>query len=120
MANLVDLKIENGDIVLDGFDLATVEENEATRQRLEQKFRLFFGEWFLDRTAGVRWFEDYLGQRPRTEVLQFLLTSVVGNDPDVQRLVEASFQFNGTTRLLEIEFTALLFDGETITLEVAI
>lgn len=133
MTNLQDFKLENGDILATddllenplaglarNFDVVFVSGNEATRQRLEQKFKLFFGEWFLDVTAGVRWFEDYLGKRPRPETLQFLLRSVVERDPGIKRLLSASFDLNKTTRELTIQFSALSVTGEIINDEVTI
>lgn len=128
MSNLQDFKIENGDIIAtnvlapvnSNFDVVLVSNNDATRQRLEQKFKLFFGEWFLDVTAGVRWFEDYLGKRPAPETLQFLLRSVVEQDPGIKRLLSASFDLNKTTRELTIQFSALSVTGEIINNEVSI
>ena len=60
---MLDYEITDGDIRITGGDVATVSDARSTRQRLEQKFKLWRGEWFLDVNAGFPWFEEILGPR---------------------------------------------------------
>lgn len=53
------LSIQNGDLYLDKKgNLASVEDLEALRQRVEEYLKMIKGEWALDLTRGLPYMED--------------------------------------------------------------
>ena len=115
-----DALVQGGDLVVTDNDLAIVEGDQATAQRLEQRLRLWRGEWFLDRTAGVPWLRDVIGQRPREQVITGLLRTVILDDPEVAGVEGLELDFVGDTRILRVDLRVRLTDGETLALGVTV
>lgn len=119
---MIDLLIDgSGDLVLEGIDLQLVSGSRATAQRLTQKFRLFRGEWFLNRAAGVPWFENILGSKdPRSEIVSGILRTVILTDPGVAELTGFELGYAGLNRRLTVGMTARAVNGDPLALEVPI
>lgn len=115
-----DLKLSGQSLAIENFDLVLVEGNDATIQRIDQKFQIWLGEWFLDINAGVPWLENVMGQRPSEQVMATLLRDVVSNDPGIDELLEISINFVGESRKLEIIWSARLIDETIVQSEVTI
>lgn len=63
MADLIDIKIENGRFVLDSTgDFVFVRGAERVRQQIEFHLSLWRGEWFLDTEFGTPYTTDILGK----------------------------------------------------------
>ena len=114
--------VENGyDIVLKtngDFDFVT--DNDATVQRLEQKLRLWKGEYFLARESGVPYFQDILGQKPTPAILSTIFRTVINSDTYVQSIDDLTLEFEDTNRLVTVSFEATLIDATQISVEVVI
>ena len=117
---MIDFQVTNGDIQLANKDIAFVSGDDATVQRIKQKFRLWRGEWFLDTSAGVPWLRDVLGQRPREQVVSGILRTVVSEDPGVDELLALTAEFDGQSREFTVRWRARLTNGteaeDTVTL----
>lgn len=119
---MIDLLLTDGDVVIQQKDLSLVSGDAATRQRLEQKLRLWQGEWFLDRAAGFPWLQEILGQRPRIQLVSALLRDLVARDPGVTELVELTADYSSEAgRELQVTFRARLAGSDAVeTVEVAL
>jgi len=71
-----DLRLVDGMIPL-------VEGLDAIRQDLVVSLRWFYGDWFLDRRAGLPWFEQILGHRAGVEVVERILRRAILQRPGV-------------------------------------
>jgi len=67
----LNLKVSvSGELVLEAGSAALVSgrTSESTREAIAQaarcRLRTFLGEWFLDSSIGVPWFEQVLGVKP--------------------------------------------------------
>ncbi|MBT9428940.1 hypothetical protein JZM30_06510 [Candidatus Symbiopectobacterium endolongispinus] len=109
-----------GDIVTHGDHF--VAGKEATRQGVIRRFRLFFGEYFLNAADGTPWFQSILGKTQvdiaAANIKQRILTS-----PGVIGLTRFEFNIDQVTRKITIyaalvdinnEQFELLFDEEII------
>ena len=117
---MIDYELENGDIVIRNGDIATVSEPQATRQRLEQKLKLWRGEYWLDTSRGFPWLEQVLGKRPRPEVVTSLIRQLLQDDPEVRALETLTVEFEGVDRNLTVAFRARLSNGDGIDQEVTL
>lgn len=115
---MIDYDLSAGDAITRGGDIVMIDEPQATRQRLEQKFRLWRGEWFLNVDAGFPWLGDILGQRPRAEVVRSLVYDLVQSDPGIKTVNNLAVQFEGVERNLRITFTATLANGVVENMEI--
>lgn len=66
MTNHIGLAIDQttNDLYLDSSNnLAMAKDAQAVGEHVRQRLMTFYGEWFLDTTAGVKWLTEILGQR---------------------------------------------------------
>lgn len=117
---MIDYDLSAGDVTVAGGDLVMIADAQATRQRLEQKLRLWRGEWFLNINAGFPWLQDVLAQQPRPEVLRSLVSDLVTRDPGVKAMPRLELSFEGVDRRLRIKFDATLINGTTETVDITL
>jgi len=117
---MIDYDLSSGDVQISSGDVVYIDEPSSTRQRLEQKFRLWRGEWFLNVNAGFPWMQDVLGQKPRPEVLRSLAYDLVVNDPGVRSVDDLTTGFENVDRQLRITFTARLISGTIENMDILI
>ncbi len=111
---MADLKINttNGDLEIgDDGDLIIIDGIDAIAQHLRIRFNFFFGEWFLNRLLGVRWFEEVLIKAPDLNVVQSLLRDVILTTPGVLEITRFVIDFDGVTRRLSLDFDANTTEG---------
>lgn len=105
---MIDYQFLNNDIVMQQGDLTFVSDGKAVRQRLEQKLRLWRGEWFLDLNAGVPWLQSILGKRPRPTVVAGIIRQLIESDPQVLSVENITIDYDDDKRKLNIRFTTKL------------
>ena len=84
---------------------------EAIAQHLKVKFQLFLGEWFLDTTLGVPYYQDILIKKPSFVVVQEILKNVILETAGVLELESFDINFDSTIRTFSLEFKAQTDDG---------
>lgn len=101
----------NGDLDTTGNELKLTQGIEAIRQHLQVKFRLFLGEWFLDTTVGVPYYESILVKGPNLVLVSDLLKATILETPGVIELLEFDFDFDEIYREFSLEFRANTVEG---------
>lgn len=89
-----DLVLVDGNVTMTG-DLA---------QRLDCLLRTFRGEWWLDPSIGVPWFEEVLKKNPDLQVIRQLLVSVLMSDSEVASVSRMDVELDRITRTLGVSF----------------
>ena len=109
----------NGDIWVgsDGTQRWTASLAEEVSQRLQAKYGLFLGEWFLDRRAGVPYYRDVLVRAPNMAVVRSQLLKVASDDPGVESVTSFDMVLDSSTRQLSVTLAVQLTDGEVLELE---
>lgn len=115
---MIDYKISLNDVVTSGGDFSLVSGRDATRQRIEQKLRLWKGENFLFKKSGFPWLPEVLGENVRPEVLRTLVQGVVVGDPEVKGIISFNVDYDRVKRVLTVRFRARFADGEAGEMEV--
>ena len=105
-----DLIVQNGDLVL-------ISEDAQTAQMVRETLATFLGEWFLDNTIGVAWFQDILVSNPNLDTIQMLLLVAITDVPGVQSLNNFQFGFVPETRALSVTVQIQTTNGQTLNLE---
>lgn len=99
-----DVKIVNGDLVLnDGV--------EAIRQHILQRLRMFLGEWFLDNTIGLPYFQQILVKNPDQSKIDAIFINQILGTPGVVSLTKYSFVPNFINRSVSVTFECLTTQG---------
>ena len=87
-------------IVIDG----NVPLYSGLDQRIDCMLRTFRGEWWLDPTIGVPYFEEILKKNPDMSVVRQAFASVILSVPGVQEITRLDVKFLRPTRALRVDF----------------
>lgn len=90
----------NGDLDLGG-DLLT--GAALVQQRLTLRFQSILGDWFLDTSFGVDYFNAF-GAGVRFSYIEGMLKTIINDTPGVVSLVSFDLSYNATTSRLYLEF----------------
>ena len=99
-----DLLVQNGDLVI-------VSGRAAIQQDIIQRMSFFAGEWFMDNTQGLPWFQQILVKNPDQGIVDAIFRNVIFGVPGVVSLTQYSFKPNLAARLLNISFIASTTQG---------
>lgn len=103
--NYGDLKLsETGDFIL-------TSGSEAVAQDLMQRLQFFLGEWFLDVTLGIPYFEQIFVKNPNLPNLEALLINQILSTPGVIRLNSFTLDPDFSLRNLKVQFQLLSTSG---------
>lgn len=73
-------------------------------QRVDCMLRTVRGEWWLDPTIGVPYFEEILKKNPDMSVVRQAFASVILSVPGVQEITRLEIKFLKATRALRVDF----------------
>lgn len=110
----LELDPNTGDLKLTGGDLTLVQDVAAIRQEAETRMRFFLGEWFLDVTAGIPYFQNILVKSPNLGAIKSILTDEVLATVGVQSLLTMDLNFDAGARVLAVKWSASTDVGELI------
>ncbi len=106
-----------GDLVVEAFDLKIERSLEAIAQELRLRLRFFLGEWYLDRTFGVPYYQTVFQKPADAAILDSVFKDAILATPGVVRLETFSIDFDGPSRLLSVQFRAVTDTGEAVEIE---
>lgn len=111
---------DTGGFIFSGDQLQFVSDAESIRQAVRIRLKTIRGEFFLDPTLGVPWFDDVFIKNPDVRVIVAMLREEITGVRGVKDVVSMDFNFDKSSRALEISFQAttdvgLLADSTTVT-----
>lgn len=106
-----DLDIQNGVLV-------RIEGADEVAQRIRQRLRTFYGEWFLNLTAGVPYFEAILVKNPDRTTVDALFKKAILETPGLLELTKFELQLDTSDRTLTVSIAGRATDGPIELLEV--
>lgn len=109
---MADLKMtDDGDIQIDGGSLSLVTGVDGIRQDLIQKLRTFLGEWFLDLSDGVSYYQNILIKNPSPQVVESLLQDRILSTPGVIEILSFNLDYDPVLRKLTGAFEVRSEEG---------
>ena len=105
---------DDGDIAIVNGDLAIVMGSDAVKQNLMQRLRFFTGDWFLDTSIHVPYYESIFKKNPDLQEVQAILQNVIVTTPGVLSLDSFDLQLDTSTRKLSVSFQVSVFDGPIV------
>lgn len=96
----------DGDLSISRGDLVLVTGATAIVQAVAIELQFYQGEWFLDLSAGVPYFQEVLVKNPAVEVLQTVFRDVILSVPGVSALTSLNLTTVPQTRALQVAYTA--------------
>ena len=71
---------------------------EALSQKCEQRILLFLGEWFLDVTRGLPYFQNILGYGKDKAIVTNIITTELKKEKEVLQVLSDNFVYNANDR----------------------
>ena len=108
----IKLDINTHDIIIDDFDLQLCEDDLYLIQKLKIKFLFFYGEWFLDITQGIKYYEEILIKDPNVFTIDNMFKLTIMEDGYFSSIIEYQSDFNLQKREFSVSFKAMKNNGE--------
>lgn len=92
-----DLNIANNDLVL-------IEDADQVSQNIDIALQFFKGEYPLDVTFGIPYFENVFVKNPDIPEVSAIFKTAIMSVPDVNELLEFSLNYNASARTVSVTF----------------
>jgi hypothetical protein len=104
---MIDIKLDptTNDLSYNGHDLELLTDVDALVQSLLIRLRTFYGEWDLNTSIGVRYFEDIMVKNPDLGKVESLLKAEILSTPGVNSLLSFDLIYDAKARTAAITFT---------------
>lgn len=102
-----DLLIENGLILFHD------KEDELTRQKVSVVLRTYRGEWFVDFSVGVPYFQEILVGKGNKDIADVIIRSAIQETEGVEDILSFSSTLN-TLGEYRVSFKATTTNGEIV------
>lgn len=96
---------------------------DIVAQRLKITLYTFLGEWFLDTTIGVPYFQQIFGKIRTKATIDLIFQRIISNDPDVIEILSFESSLTTDNRGYTMTFQVRVSDNTTslpITIEVGV
>lgn len=109
-----DLLVIDGDLVLTNDADPNNGGANPILQDILQTLRYFLGEWFLNTTEGLPWFQEIMVKNPDLSKIETILMNAILGRPGVTQLTEFTLTPNFSIRLLSVSFRCITTKGLVI------
>lgn len=109
-ASYRDLLLKSGDLILTS-DIDPGGSNPILQDIL-QRMSFFLGEWFMDNSQGLPWFQQILVKNPSQSKVDAIFSNCIMGTPGVQQLLDYQFSIQSATRVLTVSFVAKTTSGK--------
>ncbi|MBC3540666.1 hypothetical protein ACFSC6_12310 [Rufibacter sediminis] len=92
------------DLVVTHYDLSLADGIPLMQQRLKQSLLFFMGEWYLDVTDGVPYYQYILKKAPDRNTVESMFKATILETPGVTELVAFNLSYDNPIRSLYIDF----------------
>ena len=121
----IKLNSETGDVLLSTTATITTptfttSTSENLAQRLKIRLQTFKGEWFLDGTIGIDYFNQIAGKNRSKAAVDAIIQAEILKEQEVLQITAYSSVVDKTTRKITIQFTVRTVDGFYSTLTASI
>lgn len=102
------------DLVFKDFDFDLVDETAQIMQNLAIRLRFVLGEWFLDITQGIPYFEEFFIKNPNQIQIESILKQEIVQTRGIVSLTSFEANFDKRRRIFSVRFSARSIDGEEL------
>ena len=113
MATTRTLGAQTHDISFPNGTIAIIFGIDAIVQAIKTRLLFFLGEWFLDNTAGVPWFDSVLKKGVDPKEIASLIKTEILQTEGVNSLLFFDLDFQALPRTLTVMFRVDTIEGET-------
>lgn len=107
----IDIKLGAGHDLLLSRDFSFVDGAERVKQQIRITLQTFLGEWFLDVSHGVPYFERVLVKQPNRAEIEAVFRAKIKDVPNVSAVPRLSLSVDSRDRRLYVEGEAETSEG---------
>ncbi len=108
------LETEDRDFALFEGNLVLCRDARVITQRVENRFRFFLGEWFLDLREGVPYFQEILVKGPNVKVIRQIFLKVITTTPGMADVANFEMSYEASTRTLFYQWEGVTDTGDPV------
>ena len=109
---MLDLELDNsGDLLISNYDLDILSGVDQIAQNALIRLKFFLGEWFLDITAGMPYYQDFFIKAPNRIRVESVIKEEIINTDGILEITAFSSDFDAVSREFTVNFSALAVDG---------
>jgi len=105
---------ETNDLIFKNFDFFLFDDTNQIMQNLAIRLRFVLGEWFLDITQGVPYFEVFFKKSPNQIQIESILKQEIVNTRGIIELTAFESSFDQAKRIYYVKFSAKSIFGENL------
>lgn len=105
------LQTATGDLAVTNNTLTFVTGADEVKQRLTQRLRTFLGEWFLDQSRGIPYFQEIMKKNPSSTIVEAIFKNEILGTPGVLAIEYFKITVDNVTRRLYLELKVQAVDG---------
>jgi len=105
---------ESNDLVIKNNNFVMVSGDDEIRQRLLTNLRTFQGEWFLDTTIGVPYFQEIFIKNPNPETVASFIKNEILNTEGVDDIASFSIDYDAASRKFGFIFSVKTNSGNIV------
>lgn len=98
-------------IFINGQCPVTQDLRDVVAQRLKITLYTFLGEWFLDTTVGVPYYEQIFGKVRSKGTIDIIFQNIIQNDADVLEILSFESTLDSTNRGYSMTFVVRVSDN---------
>ena len=100
------LSAANHDLVIQDGDIMLIDNAERVAQQIKIQLKSFLGEWFLDTTYGMPYWEDILVKNPNINHVRNIFRKKILEVDDVTAAPSLSLSIDKKQRILTVDYEA--------------
>lgn len=110
----MDIKLVDNDISVENNDLVLIQGSEETAQNLSVNLRTFLGEWFLNTSLGIPWFQEILVKGTSIQQIESIILNAILSTNGVLNVSSFNIELDNKERQLSIDSTIQSEEGDII------
>lgn len=116
---MIDFQLDQvtNDLVFTDYDFHLVDEVNQIMQNLAIRLRFVLGEWYLDITQGIPYYEVFFKKAPNQIQIESILKQEIVNTRGILELTSFESDFDQRRRIYSVKFSARSISGENLVKE---
>lgn len=102
---------DTGELAIENNSFVLVEGPEEIEQLLTQRLNTFLGEWFLDKSIGIPYFQEILKKNPNPSDIEAIFVDKITKTTGLKELNSLEILIDSSIREMRINFNAKI-DGD--------
>jgi hypothetical protein len=113
---MIDIALDpiTNDLIFQDFDFALFDNTKQIMQNLAIRLRFVLGEWYLDITQGIPYYEEFFIKSPNQIQIESVLKQEIVQTRGIVELTKFEADFDKRRRIFSVRFGARSISGEEL------